>query len=125
MRRAGSPSPLQRFYLTDPTNQRPLSFYRTGKFLCWMIGPLFVLGLFAYGTYAFSYLYCLQVVFEASDMGALYIVIFNGFMLLATISLLRTTFSDPGAVPRGFEEVRLSYLHSIIALENPFYHIRV
>jgi len=73
-----------------------------------MIGPLFVLALFAYGIYAFSYLYCIRILSDTSNLGALYIIVFNGFMLLATISLLRTTFTDPGAVPRGFEEVRHS-----------------
>lgn len=106
MRRNGAPLPQQRFYSMDPTNQRPCSFYRTPKFLCWSIGPLFVLGLFAWGCFAFSYLICIDSPSTPSGTGALYIIIFNGAMVMATLSLLKTTFTDPGSVPRGFEEVR-------------------
>jgi hypothetical protein len=112
MRRIGAPSPQQRFYQMDPTNQRPCSFYRTPKFLCWCFGPAFVLALFSWGFYAFTYLYCLKTLSD-SPLGTLFIILFNGSMLMATISLLKTTFTDPGSVPKNFEEVRLDELSMI------------
>lgn len=106
MRRIGAPSPQQRFYQMDPTNQRSWSFYKSGRFLCWAMGPLFVFALFGWACWAFSYLYCYRTLWDQSSLGALELLVFNGFMFMACLSLLRTTICDPGAVPPNFQDVR-------------------
>lgn len=84
--------------------------------IAFMIGPLFILGLFAWGTWTVTWVYLLQQLAETSSLAYLWILIFNGPMTLATISLFKTAFTDPGSVPKGFDEVRILSLRRRIFL---------
>lgn len=121
MRRAGAPSPQQRFYNRDPTDQRTWRFYLKPRMIAFMIGPLFILGLFVWGTWTVTWVYLLQQLAETSSLAYLWILIFNGPMVLATISLFKTTFTDPGSVPKGFDDVRdfsLQSRNSLLSILN-------
>lgn len=106
MRRAGAPAQQQRFYNRDPTDQRTWRFYLKPRMLAFAIGPIFILGLFVWGTYSVTWTYLLNQLADSTSLAYLLILLFNGPMAMGTISLLKTTFSDPGSVPRGFDDVR-------------------
>ncbi len=87
------------------TNQRTCQYYKNKRWWLNFLIEVAVLVLIGWSWYIYVFLIGFDILAKEIVKASLFIAFYHLFIILILISMLRTTFTDPGSVPPHFMKV--------------------
>lgn len=89
----------------DQTDQRSCKYYTRTSWLSGFLIEVIVFCLIIWSWYVCLFVIGLDILKNHKTFTTVFLLLYHVFIVLMITSLLRTTFTDPGSVPKNFRNV--------------------